>query len=264
MSKPELSKTRRTVTKVTAAAVLPGVAKAHAGRPSIVLVHGAFTDGSCWNDAILRLQALGYRASAVQNPLTSLADDVAATQRLLDRQEGPVVLVGHSWAGAVITQAGTAPNVAALVYVSALAPDAGEAVADLQQHGPPGPAMAAAEPDAHGLLWFDPERYHAGLAADVPAQRAYWMAAAQQPIAAACFGEKLTAAAWRHKPSHYLLSERDQALSPVLQRWMAERIGATIRAVPSSHMSLIAHAEAAAAVIVQAADSVAPRGRNSS
>lgn len=224
--------------------------------PAIVLAHGAFTDGSCWSGVISRLQQQGHAVCAVQNPLTSLADDVAATRRVLERQAGPVVLVGHSWGGAVITQAGAARNVAALVYVSALAPDSGETVADLQKNGPPGPAMAAAAPDAHGFLWFDPGRYHAGLASDVPMERARWMAASQQPIATACFDERLTTAAWREKPSFYLLSEEDQALSPVLQRWMADRIGATVRPVRSSHMSLISHADETAALIVRAAQSV--------
>lgn len=254
--------TRRTLLSAAVGGALPGVASAVSraapgGRASIVLAHGAFTDGSCWSDVILRLRGLGYHASAVQNPLTSLDDDVASTQRWLERQAGPVVLVGHSWAGAVITQAGMTPKVGALVYVSALAPDVGEAVADLQRHGPPGPAMAAATPDAHGFLWFDPARYHAGLAGDIPEQRAFCMASAQQPIAAACFAEKLTAAAWRSKPSYYLLSEQDQALSPILQRWMAERLRATIRTAPSSHMSPIAHADATTALIVQAAEALA-------
>lgn len=192
--------TRRTVLTgaggAVASATLPGVADAGAsaertGRPSIVLVHGAFTDGSCWNEVILRLRARGYRAHAVPIPLTSLAD-------------------------------------------------AGEAVADLQKHGPASPAMAAVAPDAHGFLWFDPERYHAGLAEDVPEPRTFCMAMTQQPSAAKSFGETVQAAAWRQKPSYYLLSEQDRALSPVLQRWMADRMHATVRSVPSSHMSLIA------------------------
>jgi len=257
--------TRRTVLTgaggAVASATLPGVADAGAsaertGRPSIVLVHGAFTDGSCWNEVILRLRARGYRARAVPMPLSSLADDVEATRRVLEQEAGPVLLVGHSWGGAVITQAGATSKVAALVYLSALAPDAGEAVADLQRHGPASPAMAAATPDAHGFLWFDPERYHAGLAEDVPEPRAFCMAMTQQPIAASSFGETVQAAAWRQKPSYYLLSEQDRALSPVLQRWMADRMHATVRSVPSSHMSLIAHADAAAALIALAAERV--------
>lgn len=223
---------------------------------SVVLVHGAFTDGSCWNEVIPRLEALGYRASAVQNPLSSLADDVLATRRLLERQAGRVVLVGHSWAGAVITEAGVAANVAALAYISALAPDRGESVMDLQKNGPPGPAMEAAKPDAHGYLWFDPERYHAGLAGDVSPARARWMAATQQPIATRCFGDTIGEAAWRTKPAHYLISEDDQALSPVLQHWMAKRMGAGVKTVASSHMSLVSHADATADLIAKAAQAI--------
>lgn len=260
-----ITATRRTVLTsaggAMASATLSGLSDADAspvrpGRPSIVLVHGAFTDGSCWNEVILRLRVRGYRARAVSNPLTSLVDDVEATRRVLEQEGGPVVLVGHSWGGVVTTEAGVASKVAALVYISALAPDAGESVANLQKHGPSSPAMAAATPDAHGFLWFDPERYHAGLAADVPEPRAFCMAMTQQPIAASSFAEPVQAAAWRQKPSYYLLSEQDRALSPQLQRWMADRMRATVHSVPSSHMSLIAQADAATALIAHAAERV--------
>lgn len=225
---------------------------------NIVLVHGAFADGSNWSEVIVRLQAKGYHITAVQNPLTSLADDVAAARRVLARQDGPTILVGHSWGGAVITEAGAEPNVAGLVYVSALAPDAGESVMDLQQHGPASPGMAGAKPDARGFLWFDTDAFRDALAADVTVERAGVLASVQQPIAAASFGEKLTAAAWHDKPVWYVLSERDKALSPVLQRWMADRIKARTIAVPSSHMSLVSHAKEVADLIDQAARSPRP------
>ncbi|WP_246755407.1 alpha/beta fold hydrolase [Rhizobium lusitanum] len=220
---------------------------------NIVLVHGAFADGSSWAEVITLLQAKGYHITAVQNPLTSLADDVAATRRVLARQDGPTILVGHSWGGAVITEAGTEPNVAGLVYVSALAPDAGESVIDLQQHGPASEAMKGAVPDDKGLLWFDANAYRAGLAADVPAERAGVLAAVQKPIASASFGEKLKEAAWHRSPSLYVVSTNDKALSPDLQRWMAGRIGATTISVPSSHMSLISHSTEVSALIEKAA-----------
>lgn len=201
-------------------------------------------------------KAKDYNVTAVQNPLTSLADDVAATKRVLERQDGPVVLVGHSWGGAVITETGMSPNVAALVYVSALAPDAGESVADLQQHGPTSPGMQGARPDSNGLLWFDTASYRDALAADVPDERARVLAAVQQPVAVSCFGAKLSAAAWRDKLSWYLLSDKDNALAPDLQRWMAQRMKANTVTVPSSHMSLISHADAVAALIDIAAGRV--------
>jgi pimeloyl-ACP methyl ester carboxylesterase len=224
-----------------------------AAARNVVLVHGAFADGSSWSEVITRLQAAGYKVTAVQNPLTSLADDVASTRRVLERQDGPVILVGHSWGGAVITAAGVASNVVALVYVSALAPDAGESAADLQQHGPPSTGMRGARPDTSGALWFDPAAYADALAADVPVERVGVLAAVQQPIAAASFAEKLTVAAWHDKPSWFLLSENDKALSPQLQRWMARRMGAATVAVPSSHMSLISHAAAVVSLIEKAA-----------
>lgn len=259
-----MAPTRR---RILASLALAAAGQAWADRPraqresasqaaarNVVLVHGAFADGSSWSEVITRLQAAGYKVTAVQNPLTSLADDVASTRRVLERQDGPVILVGHSWGGAVITAAGVAANVVALVYVSALAPDAGESAVDLQQHGAPSTGMQGARPDTSGALWFDPAAYADALAADVPMERVRVLAAVQQPIAAASFAEKLTVAAWDDKPSWFLLSENDKALSPELQRWMARRMGATTMAVPSSHMSLISHAAAVASLIEKAAN----------
>ncbi|CAO3439263.1 alpha/beta fold hydrolase [Azospirillum doebereinerae] len=220
---------------------------------NVVLVHGAFTDGNVWSDVILRLQAKGFTVSAAQNPLTSLAADVAATKRVLDRQDGPTVLVGHSWGGAVIGEAGASPNVRALVYVSALAPDVGEAVTDLQKHGPEAPGMRGAHPDAAGMIWFAPASYGPGLAADIAPERVGVLAATQQPIVMAAFNETLKAAAWRDKPSWYLLSTDDQALAPELQRFMATRMKARITEVASSHMSPISQADAVVSLIEAAA-----------
>ncbi|CAO3453664.1 hypothetical protein [Azospirillum argentinense] len=220
---------------------------------NIVLVHGAFTDGNVWSGVIVRLQAKGFTVTAVQLPLMSLADDVAATRRVLDRQDGPVVLVGHSWGGAVIGGAGSAEKVHALVYIAALAPDAGESVADLQKHGPESPGMRGARPDADGLLWFDPAGYGPGLAGDVAPDRVGVLAATQRPIAMVSFTETCKAAAWRDTPSWYLLTTDDRALAPDLQRFMATRMGARLAEVSSSHMAPIAHPDAVVSLIEAAA-----------
>ena len=197
---------------------------------------------------------VGYHVTAVQNPLTSLADDVAATRRVLQRQNGGVILVGHSWAGAVVTEAGNADNVKGLVYLSALVPDAGESVADML--GRLDAPMDGMKPDGDGWIWLDdPSAYREVMAGDVPATQARLLAAAQQPIAARAFGDKLTQAAWRAKPSWYLVTENDKALPPKVQRLLAQHIGARTVVVKSSHMSLVSHAREVAALIERAARS---------
>ncbi|MFT3986832.1 alpha/beta fold hydrolase [Aestuariivirga sp.] len=221
--------------------------------PAIILVHGAFTDGSIWRDVIGRLQARGSPVTAVQLPLTSLAEDVASTRVVIARQDRPVILVGHSWGGAVVTEAGNDERVQALVYIAALAPDAGESVADLQRHGPPPPGMEGARPDDRGFLWFDPDHYGNGLAGDLPPELVAVLAATQKPIALRSFGEKLTGAAWRNKPSFYLLSENDRALTPELQTFLAARMKAQTLTVAASHMSPVSQADAVVALIEQAA-----------
>ncbi|WP_337797024.1 alpha/beta hydrolase [Rhizobium skierniewicense] len=188
----------------------------------------------------------------MQNPLTSLAYDVAATRRVLERQKGDVLLVGHSWAGAVVTEAGTAENVKGIVYLSALVPDAGQSVADMmqKQNSP----MEGLVPDHHGLVWLDdPEAYAHVMAADVPIARVVVLAAAQQPIAAASFSEKVTAAAWTTKPTWYLVTENDNALPTPVQKWLAQHIGASTTTIESSHLSMISHPQAVVDVIAQAA-----------
>ncbi|MCQ4161379.1 alpha/beta hydrolase [Roseomonas sp. GC11] len=232
-----------------------GASPAAAAEPTlrdIVLVHGAFVDGSGWVPVISRLQAMGYHVTAVQNPLTSLADDVAATERVLRRQAGGVLLVGHSWGGAVITQAGNAANVKGLVYLSALAPASGESVAGLlQELGAP---MSGLQPDAEGMIWLDdPQRFHQLMAADLPLAKARELAAVQQPIAAASFAERIPQAAWLSRPSWYLLTTGDQALPPAVQGAIARRIGATAVSLASSHLSLLSHPDAVAALIDRAA-----------
>lgn len=221
---------------------------------NIVLVHGAFLDGSSWNGVIDRLQKKGYHVSAVQIPLTSLADDVAATRRVLARQDGPTILVGHSWGGTVITEVGAdAANVVGLVYVAAVAPDVGESTADQLKHGPAAAGNAGIEKDDNGFLWLKPDAWHNELAADVPQTLTRVLAASQQPMAAQAFSEPVTRAAWQTKPSWYVLTTRDRAVPPETQEWIAQRIGATIVKLPSSHLAQVSHPSEVAAVIEQAA-----------
>jgi pimeloyl-ACP methyl ester carboxylesterase len=221
---------------------------------NVVLVHGAFVDGSSWNRVIDLLQRRGYHVSAVQNPLSSLADDVAATRRVLARQNGPTILVGHSWGGTVITEAGAdAPNVVGLVYITAIAPDVGESTMDMFKHGPAAPAGESIKPDDTGFLWFDPARYHADFAADVPEAQTRILAAAEQPIAGKAFGEAVTKAAWKTKPSWYMVTTKDRAVAPEAQQWMAKRMGATVVPVASSHLAPMSHPAEVAALIERAA-----------
>ncbi|ADG16421.1 conserved hypothetical protein [Paraburkholderia atlantica] len=221
---------------------------------NIVLVHGAFVDGSSWNGVVAKLQQKGYHVSSVQNPLTSLADDVAATRRVLDRENGPVLLVGHSWGGVVITEvAANAPNVAGLVYVAALAPQLHESAMDVMKAGGPMPAGQSISKDANGFLWIDRARYHADLAADVPETVTRVLAAAQVPIAASAFDEPVDQVGWKDKPSWYVLTTKDRAVSPDLQKMIAGRIGAKVVPVASSHLAPVSHARAVAEAIDHAA-----------
>ncbi len=240
----------------TGLASSPASADAPAQRiENIVLVHGAFVDGSSWSPVLEQLIEMGYHVTAVQNPLTSLSDDVSATERVLQRQKGDVLLVGHSWAGTVITQAGNATNVKGLVYVSALAPDSGESTIDLLNHLN-APAMALA-PDREGLLSLDsPTLFHSVMAADLPIAAARSLAARQQPIAANSFSTPIEHAAWRDKPSWYLQTLNDQALAPWVQQAIAQRLGATLHSVPSSHLSLLSQPEVVARLIDEAARGV--------
>jgi len=219
---------------------------------NIVLVHGAFADGSSWAPVLALLQRKGYHVTAVQNPLTSLADDVAATRRVLARQHGDVILVGHSWAGAVVTEAGNAPNVKGIVYVSALVPDSGESVnaALARLHAP----MQGMQPDQDGLIWLnDPAAYRHVMAGDVSAAQVELLAAVAPPIAAGAFEGKIAHAAWHDKPSWYLITEGDHALPTSVQRRMAEQIGAHRVTLASSHMSLLSHPAEVARLIERAA-----------
>ena len=219
---------------------------------NIVLVHGAFADGSSWSKVIPILQAKGYHVTAVQNPLTSLADDVAATNRALAQQDGPTILVGHSWAGVVITEAGMDPKVAGLVYVAAFAPDAGEAVGELGKAYPPPPALASPIVDKDGFMSLPPEAF-LKFASDLPASDAQVAAATQGPINASAFSAKVSAAAWKTKPSWYIVSKLDQAIAPDEERFFAKRMNATTTELNTSHVAMLSQPKAVAQVIVDAA-----------
>lgn len=220
---------------------------------NIVLVHGAFADGSSWAKVIPILQAKGYRVTAAQIPLTSFADDVAATNRALAQQDGPVILVGHSWAGFVITEAGTDPKVVGLVYVAAFAPDQGETAGDLGKPYPPPPALAAPIVDKEGFLSLPTEAVVKHFASDLPATEARVVAATQIPIASAAFGAKVSGVAWKTKPSWYIVSKRDGAIAPDEERFFAKRMKATTTELDASHVSMLSQPQAVAKVILDAA-----------
>jgi pimeloyl-ACP methyl ester carboxylesterase len=225
-------------------------------QTTVVLVHGAFADGSSWDKVIPLLQAKGLHVVAVQNPLTSLADDVAATKRVIDAQSGPVILVGHSWGGTVITEAGDHAKVAALVYVAAFAPDVGEATSDLGKGGPPPAGSASIRPDAAGFLYLTPEGVAKDFAQDLPAEQTAVMAVTQSPIFGKTFDEKVRNAAWKSKPSWFIVAGKDRMIQPDLERAMAKKINARTTVLPTSHVSMLSRPNDVAAVILAAAGAV--------
>jgi len=237
---------------------------AAAAMPTVVLVHGAWADGSSWSEVIARLQAKGLRVVSVQNPLNSLADDVATARRAIDAQTGPVVLVGHSWGGTVITQAGTAEKVTALVYVSAFAPESGESTNDVQsRHSPPGYVnLLQVAPSGH--LWFPQGELPHWFAQDLPSPNAAVLAATQVPIHASAFDDKVTEAAWHSKPSWYLVTEQDRMIYPRLQREMATRMKAHVVAVPASHVPFLSMPRETTAIILEAVEHVRGQSARSS
>jgi pimeloyl-ACP methyl ester carboxylesterase len=226
-------------------------------KTNILLVHGAWADGSCWSKVVLLLKEKGYNVTAAQIPLTSLADDIAVTQRLLSAQKEPTILVGHSYGGAVITGAANgSPQVKALVYITAFGLDAGESLASLSQQGPPSAGSAAIEADDKGYLWINREKFHGAFAADATDDEAYLMAAVQKPLALASFtGEEVTPA-WKSIPSWYLMCTADQMIPPPAQEFMAKRMGATVKSVSSSHAPFMSKPEAVANIVAVAAESV--------
>src|SRR5262245_60475642 len=220
---------------------------------NIVFVHGAFADGSSWSKVIPLLQAKGYHVTAVQNPLSSLADDVAATQRALDQQDGPVILVGHSWGGVVITEAGMDPKVAGLVYVAAFAPGEGEAVGELGKPYPPPPALAAPVVDKQGFLTLSTDAVVKHFASDLPASEARVVAATQGPINSSAFGALVSGVAWKTKPSWFIVSKLDGAIAPDEERFFAKRMRATTTELNTSHVAMLSQPKAVASVIMDAA-----------
>jgi pimeloyl-ACP methyl ester carboxylesterase len=227
---------------------------------NVVLVHGAWADGSSWSGVIQRLQAEGYRATAVQIPMASRDEDVIKTRQVLAAQNGPTILVAHSYGGAVITQLGAdAPNVVALVYVSAFVPAEGESMKGLITGGPQPAGAAAFRPDPNGFIWLDQDGLVRFFAPDVDPVQARVLAAVQQPISVSAFlgDEPFGPPAWASFKSWFLVSEQDQMIPPAAQHFMAQRTGATVSSVVGSHTSLISHADVVAALIQTAAEAVA-------
>ncbi|MFC6635753.1 alpha/beta hydrolase [Microbulbifer taiwanensis] len=226
-------------------------------KPNIVLVHGAWGDGSHWRHVIPRLHADGYAVRAVQNPLTSLADDIDRTSKLVAALDGPTLLVGHSYGGMVITEAGHLPNVVGLVYVAAFAPDEGENPGGIfgMREAPPGAAII--RPDDNGFLWLDPEQFHENFCQDVDETEALVMSLSQNPIAARCFEDKSGVPAWKEKPSWYQISANDRMIPPETERWFAERMKPqkTVT-LEAGHASMASHADDIIALVEEAAAAV--------
>src|ERR1700687_224742 len=248
---------RAFVGMAAAGAAIPLLARAATAQPApkarnVVLVHGLFADGSCWSEVIARLQAAGLNATAVQNPLTTLPEAVASAQRVLARQDGPTVLVGHSFSGMIVTEAGVHPNVSALVYVAARAPDAGEDYTALAKTYPTPPATAGIVFDGdEGRL--SEEAFLRDFAGDLPEAKARVLYAVQEPFHKALLTGKTTHAAWRSKPSFYAVSTDDRTINPDLERFMDKRMGAKTIEVKASHLSLISQPDEIAQLILEAA-----------
>jgi pimeloyl-ACP methyl ester carboxylesterase len=224
---------------------------------AVALVHGGFVDGSGWEDVYRLLKKDGYQVSIVQNPTTSLADDVAATTRVVAGQNAPVVLVGHSYGGVVITEAGNHPSVAALVYIAAFAPDKGESVAALIKDPPPGAPVPPILPPRDGYLSLDTTKFAASFAADLPKEKAEFMANSQVPWGVEALTGEISEPAWKAKPSWYLVATDDRMIPPAAQRAMSKRVGAAVSESAGSHAIYVSQPEAVAAIIRKAAQQVA-------
>jgi pimeloyl-ACP methyl ester carboxylesterase len=226
-------------------------------RPNIVLVHGAWADGSSWSSVIERLQADGYRVTAPQFPMTALADDVARLRQVLDVQDGPTVVAGHSYGGQIMTALGTdAPNVAGLVYIAAFGIDEGESLGALLSQGPVTPALAHLFTDKRGFAWLSEDDFVHHFAADVDPVKARVMYAVQQALAGSAFGDVMGVPAWKSQPSWYLVSADDQTIPPDAERQFASRMGATTVEIPSSHVAMVSHPDDVAQLIETAARAV--------
>src|SRR5437762_2859570 len=225
--------------------------------PNIVLVHGAWADGSSWSSVVERLQAGGYHVTAPQFPLTSLADDVARLRQVLDFQDGPTVVAGHSYGGQIITALGTdAPNVAGLVYIAAFALDQGESLGALLSQGPVTPSLAHLFTDSRGFGWLSEDDFVNHFAGDVEQTRARVLYAVQQPLASSAFTDVMGVPAWKSLPSWYLVAQNDEAIPPDAQRMFASRMGATTVEIPSSHVAMVSHPDEVAELIEKAAAAV--------
>src|ERR1700733_5112219 len=222
-------------------------------KPSVVLVHGGFVDGAGWEGVYHILKKDGYDVRIVQNPTLSLAGDVAATRQVISQTEGPVVLVGHSYGGVVITEAGNDPKVSKLVYITAFAPDKGESVASLIKDPPPGAPVPPILPPQDGFLFLDKQRFAESFAADVAPEKAAFLADSQVPWGVEALSGAITQPAWRTKPSWYLVSTEDKMIPPDAQRAMSKRAGSTVVEVKSSHAVYVSHPQAVAHLIEQAA-----------
>jgi pimeloyl-ACP methyl ester carboxylesterase len=223
---------------------------------NVVLVHGGFVDGAGWRGVYEILKEDGYSVSVVQNPTLSLADDVAATKLILAAQDRPVILVGHSYGGAVITEAGNHPNVAGLVYVAAFAPDKGESVASLIKDPPPGAPVPPILPPQNGYLFLDKAKFAASFAADVEPREAAFMADSQVPWGVDALSGTISEAAWKTKPSWYLVATEDKMIPPPAQRLMSKRAGSTVVEAKGSHAIYVSQPVAVAALIAKAAEGV--------
>ena len=226
-------------------------------RPNIVLVHGAYADGSSWRGVIKRLQADGYHVTAPQFPLTGLADDVARLRQVLDLQDGPAIIAGHSYGGQVMTALGAdTPNVAGLVYIAAFGLDQGESLGALLSQGPVTPALAHLVTDTQGFSWLSEDDFVHHFAADVDPVRAKVMYAVQQALATSAFGDVMGVPAWKTLPSWYLVAADDQAIPPDVERMFASRMGASTVTIVSSHLAMVSHPDEVAHLIRTAAEAV--------
>jgi pimeloyl-ACP methyl ester carboxylesterase len=243
------------------AAPVQGPAQLAMQRPTIVLVHGGFVDGSGWEGVFTRLRKNGYTVTIVQNPTTSLSDDVAATRRAIAASSGPVILVGHSYGGVVITEAGNDPKVVGLVYIAAFAADKGESVAKLIQNPPPGAPVPPILPPQDGFLFLDKAKFAAAFAADVAAPVAEFMAQSQVPWGLDALNGEVTQASWRTKPSWYLVATDDRMIPPPAQRFMSKRAGSTVRESPGSHAIYVSRPAAVVALIEQAVSALGATSR---
>jgi pimeloyl-ACP methyl ester carboxylesterase len=226
-------------------------------RPNIVLVHGAWADGSCWNAVIERLQADGFHVTAPQFPESSLAADVARLRQVLARQDGPTIVVGHSYGGQIVTALGTdAPNVVGLVYIAAFGLDEGESIGQLLAQGPPTPALKHLDMDAQGFAWLPEDDFVHHFAADVEPAKARAMHAVQQPLSWSALGEVMGVPAWKSHPSWFLVADGDQAIPPDAERQFADRMGATTVEVPTNHVAMVSHPDEVLDLIYRAADAL--------